>query len=121
MLHRKSGAAAVVAIVLGCAPMVLPTEQDWMTSYRGAGNVPCRVVNDSEVPITLRFEDFHQHIDAQIKLEPHRAELIYLPPGPVRAKVRVERDGQPFVSEGKQYTVPADTIGVDWHFFPPER
>lgn len=114
-------AVAGACSVLGCAAPALPTEQDWTTTYRGSGNVPCRLVNDYQFPITLRIKDFHDNIDAQVTLQAGRAEIVYLPPGPVRAIVHAEQKGVPGESQGQLFNVPASTIGVDWRFFPSER
>jgi hypothetical protein len=103
-----------------CGPALKePTEQDWATRFPGKGAVPTRVVNESDRPLTVRIKDYTGLILAQVALEPRSSQTIYLRSGPVQAIVRAERSGEMVESKSQEYNVPAETIGVEWRFFPP--
>jgi hypothetical protein len=121
-MSRTLRTAVLAATLLGfaCGPALKePTEQDWVASFPGKGAVPTRVVNESDTALTVRIKDYTGLILAQVPLEPHRSQTIHLRSGPVQAIVLVQRSGQVVESKGQEYKVPADTIGVEWRFFPP--
>ena len=114
----RSWLLALVVCVAACAPVVL-AKNDWATKFRGSGTIETRVWNQSQEPITVRIEDFYDHIVAQVPLDPGARESIYLPAGNVRAIVHVVRGGVARESGSGTYNVAGDTIGVEWRFFPP--
>jgi hypothetical protein len=109
---------AVSGGVAGCATTsMLAGKSDWTTLYPGTGSVDTRVVNESGETITVRILDEHDEVIAQAPLAAHAAQTLELPPGTVRATVRVIRDGHASYTDPEPKQV--DKPGAEWQFTAP--
>ena len=97
---------------------------DWQTSFRGSGQIRARIESEFDEPVTLRFEDAYQRIEAQVVLAPRRMEIVYLSQGSVTVSEVVVRNGRRIVRKGPVYHLWApvlpgsDQDDVHWRFFP---
>jgi hypothetical protein len=120
-LHMRALAVLLVGASCGIASCattgMLTGKSDWTTLYPGAGSVDTRVVNESGETITVRILDEHDEVIAQAPLAAHASQTLELPPGTVRATVRVIRDGHASYTgpEPKQVEKP----GAEWQFTAP--
>jgi len=96
---------------------MLAGKADWSTLYQGAGSVEVRVLNESSEAITVRILDESDNVIGQAPLAAHESQTLLLPSGPVRATVRVTRDGHFSYSDPEPKQV--DKPGAEWRFTPP--